>query len=63
MLILGLTVPHLDVNKNPSKAIKKNCENVIRFPLPGSSLKSNNQHLNEHIQVNRNLQVLLQFGT
>jgi len=37
--MFGLTVPHLDVNKNPSMDMKRNCENVIRFPLPGSSLK------------------------
>lgn len=38
MPIRGLTVPNFDVNIKPSNDIRRNCENVIRFPLPGSSL-------------------------
>lgn len=34
----GFFVPHLKVVMNPSNDIKTNCENVIRFPLPGSAL-------------------------
>jgi len=37
-LMLGFLVPHLAVNINPCNAIKKNWENVIKFPMPGSSL-------------------------
>lgn len=42
--MVGVTVPHLDVNKNPSRDIKRNCENVMRFPLPGSSLTSSSRN-------------------
>lgn len=38
-LILGFLVPHFAVNMNPCNAIKKNWENVIKFPMPGSCLK------------------------
>lgn len=38
-LMLGFLVPHLAVNIKPCNAIKKNWENVIKFPMPGSSLK------------------------
>jgi hypothetical protein len=37
--MLGFFVPNFAVNMNPCNAIKKNWENVIKFPIPGSSLK------------------------
>lgn len=37
--MLGFLVPHFAVKMNPCNAIKKNWENVIKFPMPGSSLK------------------------
>lgn len=36
--MLGFLVPHLAVNINPCNDIKKNWANVIKFPMPGSSL-------------------------
>lgn len=44
--MLGFLVPNFAVNMKPCNAIKRNCENVIKFPMPGSSLKLKIVHSN-----------------
>lgn len=43
MGIAGFFLPKLVSKRNPSSAMKANCENVIIFPEPGYSLKQNLQ--------------------
>ena len=40
---LGLTVPNLVVNMNPSRAMVRNWAKVTRLPMPGSWLTSSSR--------------------
>lgn len=42
--MLGLFVPHLASKIKPRRATNKNCENVIKFPDPGSSFTNNSKN-------------------